>query len=263
MEASLCPFGIEPDMSADRSRMEAVSTFAGQYREQYLSESRIDPRQETDPLRLRFLFEKIFASARSGAVSARYREAAERVLSDHQAAVRERWNSTTNGITDAELKTALETEGLTNGRDRRMVVDVVDELGRIPEYDHDIVRYARDRIEAGAVGEAFETLDGVYNVGPKKASLFLRDVTSFWGLEESIEEDQYRYVMPIDTRVHQVADALGIVGTEEPDWRSNADAIVTECNGHVSPISFNQGAWYVAVNAFGILIENLPRFRPE
>lgn len=75
--------------------------------------------------------------------------------------------------------------------------------------------------------------------------------------------DDYRYVSPVDTRVFQVAEELVLVSTESPQWETNRTKIVQACDDCVSPIEFNQGAWYIGANAFEIVIEQFDKLIPE
>lgn len=61
----------------------------------------------------------------------------------------------------------------------------------------------------------------------------------------------------------QVAEELNLVGTESPQWKTNSADTVEVCRDSVSPIEFNQGAWYIGANAFEILIEQFDKLDPE
>ncbi|QLD89098.1 hypothetical protein HWV07_08670 [Natronomonas salina] len=144
-----------------------------------------------------------------------------------------------------------------------MVVETIEYLGELDDFNHRIIEYTEASIEDGDIETVFDELTSIHNVGPKKATLFLRDIVSGSNLEEYVTRDEYRYVFPVDTRVFQVAEELGLVSTESPKWETNSAEIVEACGDSVSPIEFNQGAWYIGANAFEIVIEQLDNLNLE
>lgn len=247
-----------PDMQA---QMEAVASFSEGYREEFLDEPPVDLGPEEDPFQVRLLLMKIFASARSETTSIQYRKRTETVLREHEQSIRARWDGSEDGITDAELDQQLADEGVGNQHDRQMVVETLDYLGTLDEQGHDVIAYTTDAIPKGEIETVYEELTDIHNIGPKKATLYLRDVVTHWNLEEHLDGKQYRYVFPIDTWVFRAADEIGIVSTDSLSWVTNSTEIVEACGEDVSPIAFNQGAWYLGANAFSVLIEHLAQLK--
>jgi endonuclease III len=247
-------------MTVKETELAAVAEFDERYRDEYLDEKITGT--EPDPFNIRLLFESVFASARSQSVSRAYRQASEQVLRAHEAKIRARWHDEKDGITDEQLQEALEAEGVTNQYDREMVVDLIDLLEEIG--DQSVNEYAEQRIEDGALDELFDRLTAVQNIGPKKATLYLRDVVVLRELESYVTADQYRYCFPVDTWVHRVGQCLSVVETKELDWQQDSETIVATClkNG-ISPLSFNQGAWYLGSNSFEIVMEHVESVVPE
>lgn len=141
-----------------------------------------------------------------------------------------------------------------------MVLEVVDFLGDIG--DHlDIVTYSSEAIEEGKIGAVHDRLTDIHNIGQKKAALYLRDLVTIKDLEEGLAWEEYRYVFPVDTQVKQVATEIGIV-----DEGVNTDTVIEEildaCLRDVSPVEFNQGAWYVGAHAFDVVMSNLSKVDP-
>lgn len=239
------------------SGMELIARFSEQYRKEYLFADD-EPGKDDGPFGLTFFLKRAFAGGRNDELAGRYRQAAEVVLEDRESDIRNRIQGD-GSVTDLGLLEDLEESGGGNKYDRQMVVDILNFLQKIPECDHDMFKYVGRQVEANDLQSAFERLQCIYNIGPKKTALFLRDAVTLFGLEDEVESDEYRYLVPVDTWVHRVSKELDIVETDSADWSQNSDAIVDACSGTVSPVAFDQGAWYLGANAFDVLMENLPR----
>lgn len=93
-------------------------------------------------------------------------------------------------------------------------------------------------------------LTGTRGIGPKIASLHLRDITYNGELAESEIKDQ-RYLQSIDTWIDQ---ALSIIfGNRNPKaLKEKQEIIVRLCEeAKISPISFNQGVWVLGSQIAG------------
>ncbi len=109
-----------------------------------------------------------------------------------------------------------------------------------------IAAYAAECIEAGNTEKAHKELDEIWQIGPKIAAFFLRDLATVLQLKP-VPRD-YRFLQPVDTWVGQIADKLNI----------HADKLVDACqSAGVDPIRFNQGAWYLGKHSLDLLLENL------
>ena len=140
---------------------------------------------------------------------------------------------------DNPLAMALRKSGVVNNRDLRMVVESL-----ATEFDQlNIVERAIQQIEVGDLHEAYKRLDAVYNVGHKKASLFLREVVDVYCLRASCLEADYVYLFPVDIWVERVCIKLNfLTGTESIKEKPRA-AVKACLEREVDPIRFNQGAW--------------------
>lgn len=248
-------------MTDKKAKLAAVAAFSERYRAEYMDEPAVNLNRTDDPFRLRFLLKRAFASARSESVSTAYRRYTEQVLKEHQSAIEERVRGSETGIEDDALLQALESAGVGNGRDRRMVLEILDYVSGMD--GSDVIEYTKRSIRDGRLPEVFEELRDIYNVGPKKATLFLRDVVSHWDLEDNVEGHEYRYLIPIDTWVFKICDAIGILTTESPRWDTNSQEIVEACGDEVSPLALDQGAWYLGANSFDVLIRKLDNLNPK
>lgn len=240
-------------MSGDQESLNQVATFHEPYRAEYLK-SVGDTKPGSDPFRLRFFLEKAMAGARNESTNAMYRKAAEVVLRENQVSIERRLDGK-DVFPDSKFEAELQDAGLTNGADRQMVVEMIDFLANVND-DHDIVEYSIESVKTGDTGVVHNQLTGIHNIAQKKAALFLRDVVTIWGLEDELSWEEYRYVFPVDTQIRQVVTELGIVD-DGVSRDQLTDAVLNACRPDVSPVEFNQGAWYLGANSFDVLMDNL------
>lgn len=146
-------------------------------------------------------------------------------------------------------------------RDVNMVLSALEYIGHLPGLN--IVRHSTDEIRGGRINTHYEELQprrsrkGITQVGPKIAAFYLRDLVSLYGLEDKVPAEYAFCLQPVDVWVEKVARQLGIV-----DQGANPDkiqsAIIAHCQAEgISPLLFNQGAWYVGSNAFDLVLEIL------
>lgn len=237
-----------------QAKCKRIAAFAGQYQEEELPDEVSS--DDGDPFDLRFFLESAFASARNEETSAKYRKATETVLRENCREINDRLESDTR-VSEMELLDDLQDAGVTNRRDRQMVVQILEFIEEIP--DDDVIGYVQRKVANEELEDAHERLTDIYNIGSKKATLFLRDAVTLLDHDECVACDDYKYLFPVDTWVRGVVDELGIVDTDAVEWDQNSSEIINELPDCVSPIEFNQGAWYVGANAFDVLMENLSR----
>ena len=147
-------------------------------------------------------------------------------------------------------------------RDREMVLDTFRFICEHPSAEDQVLNitaYAAERIEGREIQGLYRELDGIFQVGPKIARLFLRDLVAVLNLQEYLSIQDYRFLQPTDTWVRQIANKLNI----EPGQHELAAALAQVCqDAGVDPIRFNQGAWYLGKHSFDVLLENLERIEP-
>ena len=113
-----------------------------------------------------------------------------------------------------------------------------------------LASYVKGLIQSNQTKQAYRLLTGIRGIGPKIASLYLRDITYNGKLAESEIKDQ-RYLQPIDTWIDQ---ALKIIfrNKKPKALKEKQEIIVKLCKAaKVSPISFNQGAWVLGSKIAG------------
>jgi hypothetical protein len=245
-------------MSDLQTNLRQVAAFSTSYRQTHL-DTNIDPESPDDPFQLRFFLKNAMAGARPASTSAMYREAAETVLREHQQRIEERLDGD-DVFPDHEFDKELKQEGLTNGADRQLVIELVDFLAKLDE-NHEIVDYTVRSIKRGDINVVYDQLIDIHNIAQKKAALFLRDTVTLRELENELSPKEYRYVFPVDTQVRKVVSTLGLVDTNA-SRNQIIDAVLEVCQPDVSPIAFNQGAWYLGANAFDVLMKNLESLDP-
>ena len=102
-------------------------------------------------------------------------------------------------------------------------------------------------IKEGKIENAYCILDGIYSIGSKISSLVLRDIVHIYALEKFIKPEDYIMLQPIDTWVHQVSIAIGLIDNSKSKiYDEESSDIVSYClkNG-INPIYYNEGAWYL------------------
>lgn len=166
-----------------------------------------------------------------------------------------------------ELEKKIGKGKVGKARDVEMVISTLKYISRIS--NRNIIVHSIERINSGKIEDHYKELqyqynqaNGIYQVGPKIASLYLRDVVSLFQLEDKLSEDDYIYLQPIDTSVRKVAIKIGLVTNSENEVNDEEirKKIVKLCQEfHCSPLQFNHGAWYTGNYAFDLLFDNLAK----
>ncbi|MFA5270531.1 MAG: hypothetical protein WC400_02925 [Patescibacteria group bacterium] len=199
---------------------------------------------------LDFLFSKVFYRGRRDELSERFMWATLKTLKE----------ANLDSTYDKQmLDNHLQSNGVNNHKDRKMVCEVLDFIFNLPiSYGYNIVKYTVERIKEGGIEDVFNELNTIYAIGDKLASFYLRDAVLVFGLEDKLEVDEFKYCQPIDTWVKQVATKLDIITPQEGDVETVKSAIIGACRGEsVSPLLFNAGAWMVGAKSFDLLIEQM------
>lgn len=219
---------------------------------------------------LDFFFSRVCFQGRRDDISERVYQAVVAVLSprfcgEERIANYERERRQVWETLKAELRQRVGKGKVGKAGDIRMVVSALDFIGQLPALN--IVRYSVKRIQSGEIGKHYAELQnkrnrrgkGIYQIGPKVASLYLRDVVSLYQLEGKVPDEFAFCLQPVDVWVRKLAHKTGIVGDGAND-REIQEAIVALCKEYgCSPLQFNQGAWYVGYFAFDLLLEILTR----
>lgn len=148
-------------------------------------------------------------------------------------------------------------------RDVEMIISALQFIGALP--NKNIVAYSVEKIRSGQLQLHYKQLQrseettGIRQVGPKIAALYLRDIASLFQLTDSVDDSSAVCLQAVDTWVQQIAKRLKIVD-EDADNQKTQDAIVKLCREQrISPIRFNQGAWYVGYHALDLVLDLLSR----
>jgi len=156
------------------------------------------------------------------------------------------------------LKGKIGRGKIGRGRDIDMTIDALEFISRLPEKN--IVCYSIEMIEKGKLKELWCNLQksksrhGIRSVGPKTASLYLRDLVIVLGLQQKISYNDLVFLQPVDTWVMQIAKKIGIKEKEDENVRRE---IIKICQERESAIRFNEGAWYIGTHSLEILLEML------
>ncbi|MDY6892883.1 MAG: hypothetical protein SVO26_04095 [Chloroflexota bacterium] len=221
-------------------------------------------------LALIFFFDRAFYQGRSDKISSYFEQATikamdsvlpgssseERLLSLEKLGDwldREKWGSQGNPLWDALCKKYDIGEGKKYGTgresDRKMVLSSLNFIVNHCD-NYNILEHSIQNIQNGEIVMLSNKLHDIFSIGDKITSLFLRDTVFLYSLETYLKPEDYYYVLPVDTWVRKIADKLGI--------EANAKAMAIACQqNNVSPIKFNQGAWYLGSHSFSELLDML------
>lgn len=157
------------------------------------------------------------------------------------------------GLYDLLKQNKVNKEG-----DRLMVISLVNFI----QFNDakNILRFLIEQIKSKKIAKAYQTLDGIWSIGLKIASLILRDVVYIYKLESYLSKEEYHFLQPIDTWVHNLSKRIELVDKKSIIYTSEAKDITDKCfEFGVNPIHYNQGVWYVGANSLKILLENIEK----
>jgi hypothetical protein len=140
-------------------------------------------------------------------------------------------------------------------RDREMVIGTLNYIDSLP--GKNIVAYSCAEIRVGRLKQHYTSLLGIRQVGEKVASFYLRDLVSLYGLSGLIDDASASCLQPVDVWVRRIARRAGIAGQADTDAAIRRGILKACREKGVSPIDFNQGAWYMGYHAFDLLLERL------
>lgn len=252
-----------------------IASYGKIYRQKFLNSYNPKELKSNFWLALDFFLSRAFYQGRRDAMSERVYRAAIEVLkpellttsgaSKYQTLKEQKWETI-----GKLLRSKIGKGYVGRGRDVDMVLKTLDFISLLP--DLNLVRYSIEQIESGNLEkhyfelqarkskklQARESKRGIIQVGPKIASFYLRDVISLYGLDDKIPSSSAYCLQPVDTWVKKVAYRLKIVDEGERNSKKIQQAIASLCKAKdVSPILFNQGAWYVGNRAFDVVLELL------
>lgn len=247
-----------------------VVSYGKEYRNRYLSNEYPDPELLLNDAweAFKFFLGRACFQGRLDAVSVRvYKAIVEELeialshgltVDAYKALRADSWLTTTSALANRIGKGKV-----GKPRDIEMVQSALEFIDRVP--DLNLVRYSVERIRAGGLREHYRELQpeltkhGIVQVGPKIAAFYLRDVVALYSLDAHVSVTDVLYLQPVDTWVRKLAMNIGLVGEGVPDTQIQ-QAIVSLCQKHdVSPVLFNQGAWYIGYHSFDIVLELLAR----
>lgn len=238
----------------------SIASYGDKYRQEYLTEFKPDHLAANWWTALDFFFGRACYQGRRDDVSALVQKEVTTVLEPrfkNQDASKgfeiertQKWDAI-----KTELEGHIGKGKVGKARDVEMIVSTLDFIAGLP--DLNIVKHSKERIERGQIDAHYGELQRIVQVGPKVASFYLRDVVTLYGLEQSVPARFAVQLQPIDVWVQRLVHKIGLV---EPNASDTAirEAIVVECVQHgISPIQFNQGAWYIGSHAFDLMLDHL------
>jgi hypothetical protein len=88
-------------------------------------------------------------------------------------------------------------------------------------------------------------------------------LVSLYGLSGFIDAAAASCLQPVDVWVRRIARKAGIAGLADSDVAIRSGILKACRDEGVSPIGFNQGAWYIGYHAFDLLLERLAQETDE
>jgi hypothetical protein len=261
-----------PGQSDDSTLFAKIASFSERYRDEHLAAYDSTTLVSDWWKALDFFLSRAFFQGRLDKVSQRVYETGMEVLNEafepYSGAAEQRfatlqhvgWNQVEKG-----LSRRIGRGHVGKKRDIEMVLSTLDFLVRIPE--RNIVAYSVAKIRSNQIEPHFRELQaarsssGIRQVGPKVAAFYLRDVVFLFRLEDQIPVHFAFCLQPVDVWVRRLTVLLGLANSKASDQRL-AQAIVATCGGlGVSPLRFNQGAWYIGAHSFDLIVEKLREAR--
>lgn len=257
----------------DTSLILAVADLSERYKHEYLDEQWCSKRQRllSDWFdALKFFLEHVFYQGRNDSLSKRYCEKAWSVLESHFTGSSESRARSFTKAWDARwiphepigkgskplagpIAEALESERAGKRGDREMVMDTLRYIHGLPQLN--VVRYSCDQVSHGGIPAHYEELQKIRQVGPKTASLYLRDLCFIYDLKPDPRD--FVTTQPIDTWVRTISMRLGIITGSEVDLVVR-ERILEACrSAGVSPLDYNAGAWFLGKNSLTVALDQL------
>lgn len=139
---------------------------------------------------------------------------------------------------------------LGNDEDVMMVLDVLKFISN--DGRKNIYSYIKNVMTESGVETAYKELTAIRGIGPKIASLIIRDIGL---LNQNIVNKHFERAFPVDTWVRQVAKTLYPYPNEETDIGIQT-TFIRECKtSKAKPLKVAAGLWYMGSHSLDILIE--------
>ena len=149
----------------------------------------------------------------------------------------------------------LSNGGINKEGDRLMVISIINFIQSIE--GHNILLHLINLIKSRRLTDSYHQLDSIWSIGPKIASLILRDVVYIYNLADFLENKDYYSLQPVDTWVHQISQKIELI-REDKIYKNESKDIVDRCREFkISPINYNQGAWYIGTNSHKIILRSV------
>lgn len=158
-----------------------------------------------------------------------------------------------------KLYELLKNNGVNKEGDRLMVVSLVNFIQS--NHKKNLLKFLIEKIKSKKVNEAYKSLDEIWSIGPKIASLILRDIVYIYKLENHLNNKDYYFLQPIDTWVNKISQKVGLINKDKI-YKDEAKDITDKCFKYgANPIHYNQGVWYIGANSLQIVLRNLGRIK--
>jgi len=167
-------------------------------------------------------------------------------------------------ITESNLRADKKGPIKTNKNDKKLLLSICfDFIPQLEIYNYSIRNMAKYYFDDGKIKNFYKELRKINGVGPKIASMCVRDLLFFYINSYSntkinffsLSDDLIYFLFPIDTWVKQICRRL--FGIEGSDKEIIIEMIELCKKAKVSPIYVNHGIWYLGVKSQELILDNL------
>ena len=190
---------------------------------------------------LNFLFSSVFYGGIGDDIATRERNIAFNYIRD--SSLNKIFLEIKNNNSKESFVQRLKKLGVSNSKRGKMVYDILKWISKLE--DNNCVNYSIDLIKSKKIVELYYLVKRIYFIGPKKTSLFLRDLVAFYDLKEFLLNDDYEYIVPIDTHINKFLSDMKLMKNQTDNYEIKRTIILEWCNRvNISPIDFDKGVWY-------------------
>jgi len=252
-----------------KTLVENIAKFHKNYKDEFLTDriKKKDDYLKNSKDALFFILSYSFYQGRRDKISSQFEGRAKETLNQYFSENGEVLTTSTSRITSKdelkekyrELYNKLKENKVNKEGDRLMVISLVNLIQSSSQKN--ILKFLIEKIKSNTMPEIYKTLDGIWSIGPKIASLILRDIVYIYELEKFLKKDDYHFLQPIDTWVHKISKNIGLINKDKI-YKGEAKDITDKCfEFGVNPIYYNQGAWYIGAHSLQILLRNIELIR--
>ncbi len=237
----------------DNNVLQGIETLGDKYIEKHLSKWKNKQLHKSWWEALNFFFSHSFMRGRRDSLSVKYCEFTIETLEDFETSENLKPNTVLNRLENLKSLLKPPKGELKNDMDVKMVLDTLKFITSDKE-KHNIYEYALQKIKNDKTDELYNELNGIYGIGDKIATFYIRDILLL-NPDIKIKREDIKYAFPIDTWVLTISGKLNINEQKVDEIKKNF--IDNSTNYNLCPYKIAAGLWYLGFNSLDILLENI------